>query len=317
MTSKTSFPHPQNPQIPNFEITNKEYDDVVVQSKETLSLANIAKNVKRKTKMFQDKVSKLQNNLGILSKPTVGTGISVISCITFCVSALALALSVRVYYEVILLAPVTAATEWDIFVTETPTDYLGSQVLKEYLSMTVLLLIFLTVIVFIGLFKFWSRSVQLFTQNLPHTVVTVNLFGNGDCVALPLLRTSHSASSLKLAASLDEQNMLTPQITTSFTSINIAWNKLHLSIGNHHIIGLPGHASLKLTNWYKVKRILANLQEIQLMALYGDDFHQLHTWHVKPLQQCTNPTIIITHAEIGNTAYSCDPCDSPTLTDNP
>ena len=54
------------------------------------------------------------------------------------------------------------------------------------------------------LFKVWCRSIQLFTQNLPHKVITVDVLGNGICVALQLLKTSHPVCTLKLTSTLDK-----------------------------------------------------------------------------------------------------------------
>ena len=62
---------------------------------------------------------------------------------------------------------------------------------------------------------------------------------------------------------------------------------------------------------------MADLAQIQLMALHGDDCQQLHTWHVKPSQQCTTPNIIVTNTTSGNVAHSGTPCGPPTSNDNP
>ena len=95
--------------MPPIKIVNQEFDDVVQESTMILSLASIAKNVKWKTKMYYDKVSKLQNNLGILNNLVIGTGISILSGITFIVAFLALALSVNVYCKFLILPHVGAA----------------------------------------------------------------------------------------------------------------------------------------------------------------------------------------------------------------
>ena len=75
LTSKGTFPKPVIPHLPAINIINKQYEDVNEQWVSQLSLASIAKNGKKGKHTYLDKVSKVQNDVGVLSQPVVSTGI--------------------------------------------------------------------------------------------------------------------------------------------------------------------------------------------------------------------------------------------------
>ena len=152
------------PRIPEISIVNKEYDDVIQQSTKRLSLAKIARNVKAKKTIYIDKVSKLESDLGILSKPEIGTGISIVSYLTCVISVLALIMSINVYCKMLVLTHVATAIDWTPNVTEEPKEILVTSVFHEYMSLMILLIIFCAVVTFAALFlRFWARTTQLFT----------------------------------------------------------------------------------------------------------------------------------------------------------
>lgn len=122
LTSKTSFPNPIQPKLPDINIINKQYEDVIEQPIKRLSLASIAKNVKKSKQMYLDKVSKLQSDLGILSQPGVNTGVSILSCLTCIIAILALAMSLNVYCKMLILAKVAKAYELPPLRTEEPRE---------------------------------------------------------------------------------------------------------------------------------------------------------------------------------------------------
>ena len=76
---------------------------------ERLSLQNVATNLRLKNQLYTDKISKIYNNLGILSKPEVSTGLSVISCINCIIAIAALGTSIRVNCKLLILIKGTRA----------------------------------------------------------------------------------------------------------------------------------------------------------------------------------------------------------------
>ena len=283
ITSKTFFPKPVKPRIPEISIVNKEYDDVIQQSTKRLSLAKIARNVKAKKTIYIDKVSKLESDLGILSKPEIGTGISIVSCLTCVISVLALIMSINVYCKMLVLAHVATAIDWTPNVTEEPKEILVTSVFHEYMSLMILLIIFCAVITFAALFlRFWARSTQLFTQKFPHTSISLILFGNGDCFSVPLLTTSLPIRMINLSLVGDVQSFPTPRITCAFSHVYLAWHDIFLASDTGHVINLPIKVPINLLKRSKLRRIITNLSEIQLIASTLDEYAQLHTWFIKP-----------------------------------
>ena len=230
LTSKSSFHNPVNPKLPHIDIINKEYEDVVEHSINKLSLANVARNVKKGRKMYLDKVSKLQNNLGLLSQPIIGTGMSILSCLTCIIAVLALAMSLNVYCKMLVLANVTKAYELPTAMTEEQREYITPSILQEYVTVLISILILCTVIAMAGLlYVFWKKYKQLFTQQIPHTTFSMTLFGNGDCYSISLMKTSIPLTELKLALPDEPQSFPPPRISFVFTRLHLAWQGLLLT----------------------------------------------------------------------------------------
>ena len=288
LTSKSSFNKPVNPKLPHIDII-KEYEDVVEHSINKLSLANVAHNLKKGKKMYLDKVSKLQNNLGLLSQPIIGTGMSILSCLTCIIAVLALAMSLNVYCKMLVLANVVKPYELPAAMTEEPREYLTSTILQEYVTVLISILILCTVIAMAGfLYVFWKKSKQLFTQHVPHTTFSMTLFGNGDCYSISLLKTSIPLTELKLALPEEPQSFPPPRISFVFTRLHLAWWGLFLT-STDHVLQLPVTINIRLLKLYKVHKILSHLREIQLVASTLDEYAHLHTWFIST--ENSNPSL--------------------------
>ena len=158
--------------------------------------------------------------------------------------------------------------------------------------------------VFAGiLFKFWVKSTQLFTHKFPHTQISVNLFGNGDCICLNLTTTSKRLESLSILTTPDI--ILLPRITTLFLTIYFRWEGIYLSTDDDiELFMLHAHI-LKLYKFIKVTAILSGLSEIQLMASHMDEYKNLHLWHITPKNQLQlSPSQI---DDMSDTAHSLSP----------
>ena len=113
------------------------------------------------------------------------------------------------------------------------------------------------IIVMTGLlYRFWKKSLQLFTQKIPHTVLSIVLFGNGSCITFELLKTGIPILNLRLATPDGPHGLVKPTMALMST--------------DQHILTLP-------------RQILSSLNEIQMVLSTPDDYTHVHT--------CFSPTV--------------------------
>ena len=279
LTSKSSFLTPVKSNLPNIDLINKKYKDVIEQPSSTLSLASIARNVKESKQMYVDKVSKLQSDLGILSQPEVNTGISILSCLTCIIAVLALAMSLNVYCKMLVLARVAKAYELPPLEVEESKDSVMTYVMQEYMMVMISLVIMCAVIVMVCLlYHFWKKSSQLFTQIIPHTVVSIVLFGNGDCMKFQLLKTSIPILNLKLAVPDEPQNLVQPTVSLIFRTLHVNWHSLSLLSKDQLVLNFPSTVTVKFLKLGKLSKILSDLSEIQMILSTPEEYLNMHTW---------------------------------------
>ena len=117
------------------------------------------------------------------------------------------------------------------------------------------------------------------THKFPHTQISVNFFGNGDCISLPLTTTSKHLESLSILTTPDI--FMPPRITTLFLTIYFRWEGIYLSTDDIDLF-MPNNYKVKLFKFIKVRKILSGLLEIQLMASHVDEYKNLYSWYITP-----------------------------------
>ena len=225
MTSKTSFAKPIYPDIPHINILEKTYSDVVSLPKHKLSLAYIAKNLKNHKGLFADRLSKLQNDLGFLSKPEISTGISVITVINCIACVIALSLSLTVHLKLLILTKAVQSFDFMNSKEEISNKYDGSfdVDVHKYMPLVILVLVFIAFASFGSLLlKLWYKVAKLVVLKHSHTTLCLTIFGNNDFVTLKLTTTSVVAQELILQRPC---NTVRPPIKLAgmLPSLCIAW----------------------------------------------------------------------------------------------
>ena len=241
VSSKTSFAKLIYPDIPHINILVKTYNDVVGLPKHKLSLAYIAKNLKNHKSLFADKVSKLQNDLGFLSKPEISTGISVITVINCITGAIALSLSLTLYVKLLILTKTVHSFDFMNSKEEISNEYDGSfdVDVHKYMPLVILVLVFIAVASFGSLLlKLWYKLAKLVVLKHSHTTLCLTIFGNNDFVTVKLTTTSVVAQELILQRPSNTVK-LSIKITGMLPSLCIAWQGIVIKSNKGHEIELP------------------------------------------------------------------------------
>ena len=164
-------------------------------------------------------------------------------------------------------------------VTEEPEEPELAHFLQEYLGVMISMLILCTVIVMASLlYRFWQKSSQLFTQKIPHTTLSMTLFGNGDCVSVQILKTSVPLLLLKLAVPDDPQQLPLPNISLGLAKLHVDWQGLAMISTDQHMLKLPRLVPVKLSKIFKTRKILHDLREVQLVVSSLEEYAHMHTW---------------------------------------
>ena len=104
ITIHQTYSYPVMAQIPKIRVIDSKFDHVVDREKVvSLSLSKIALNVKNDEKIFSDKASQLQDDLGWLTSTFVNKAIVIICFISFILADVSLFLAVRNYYKLLVL----------------------------------------------------------------------------------------------------------------------------------------------------------------------------------------------------------------------
>ena len=278
LTAKAFFPTPVLPDIPKIAIISKRFNDVVKQEEQTkMSLKQIALNLKNKDRIYSDRVSKLDNDLGLLTQPEISTGIPIITCLNFVFAIIALGMSFNVYCKLLVLVKSISGFNLLNSATSTPTTHVLNERSSDCLYLIVILLVFIVVvgIVVVVCVKYWFQYKTV--KNVLYTKVCITLFGGRDSVSLVLTHTGCLAKDLKLEFSPD---MVPPKVNLSILTctVNLKWNNLKLKTNHDQDITFPDTIRLSPMDLFKVRKTIENLTEIQILTYTYENYCEIHRW---------------------------------------
>ena len=124
LSFKSAFKNPLEISIPKIKIIGKQFADVLTKSEEIgLSLNQIAQAMKTKKKVYSNSISKLTADLGYIANSDLNKTLKLTILGTFVIATIALLLSIRNYYALVLLArPVHVFDWWQPTPTPTASD---------------------------------------------------------------------------------------------------------------------------------------------------------------------------------------------------
>ena len=276
LSAKSFFPDPVTPEIPQIRVISKEFNSVVQQeSKTKLSLKQIAHNIRKKRKMFSDKMSKLSNDLGILLQPTVSTALPVISCVNFVLVVLALATTINIYCKMLMLAKAVHALN---LLPPSSANAPTEPPVLEFSNTTLFIffVVILTILLVVHCLRKAQQRCDLTRKMTPHTKISVVFFGDNDYVPIDLTHTGFLAKDLKLHVPFE----IVPRVVLSplRRRVYMKWGSFSLTTDSGYSFKLPKEIIIPLSQMFMAKRVFLNLTEIQIMACTLGEYLEIYKW---------------------------------------
>ena len=288
LTAKSFFSKPVFPKIPEVNILTSEFDDVVKREQSVkLSLRRIVKNINAKGKLYSDKTSKLTSELGMMVKPEISSSVIFLTFINLVLVMVALGLSTNVYCKLLVL--VRSAHALEFLLTTTQKAQTNEASMTPYHLIPLIILACLVALCIICL-----RSKKITGKRVPHTKISMTLFGANDYVAIHLSHTGQIAKDLRVETS----TALAPKVSISryLLTITVTWNGLILKTEDDYKLTLPCKINVPISKILKTRKVLQNLNEIQLIACTFGEYIEIHKWllSTKPqtIQQCHSSSCI-------------------------
>ena len=300
ITIHKTFSLPVQSDIPNIKIIDHKFKEVV-QSEKTvrLSLSKIANGVKSHKVVYNDKVSKLYNDLGLMGNSVYNKISTVINIVTFVLAILAFFLAIRNYLKLMVIVGRVKAQE-SLQFTQAPeipeTLELDSE---THTILTICIMIFCCMVLFLMILSFWilwrrnSHPIEA-TNNFPfNTELGIMFYGNNQAKYYPLSTSYVNISDLIVR---EGYPFVPPRLESGplglCPSLKINWSCLNVvSKASDKNLLLPSEIKLSRPDYLKLKQIFDDLHTFRIV---GKQKHRYYDLYTRDSQQ------MVGHSELQN-----------------
>ena len=286
ITIHKTFRLPVQSDIPDIKVISKKFKEVVQSDKTVrLSLRKIASGVKTHKVVYSDKVSKLYNDLGLMSNSVYNKIVTVVNITTFVLAILAFCLAMRNYLKLLILLGRVKAQE-SLKFTQAPeiTEKLELDA-ETHTILTICILIFCCMVMLVIILCFWI----LWRRNAPqaecaksfpfNTELGIIFYGGHQAKYCPLAISYVNISELVVR---EGYPYVPPRLESGpcglSPKLKINWNCLNVvSKVSDKNLQLPSSIPLNRLDYLKLSEIFDDLHTFRIIGKQKHKYFDLYT----------------------------------------
>ena len=279
------------PDFPPIKLKEAEFDNIMKESRQVkLSLKKTALALENNEPLYVDEVSKLTDQLGYMSHPTVNTGIQILSMITLIGSVAALTISIRNLYVLTWIVQPAQAFPWEIPVTMPRTDDVDCHDRSQmWLSMTFVAFGCTCGAMCVVAFILWKQSKPLKRADILSCLKVV-FISEQETISIPLKYLSVNVGDLYIET---DEKCIVPKLKLSCFRyiLSFDWSFIEISLSESKAtVPLPTVVPVSFDQARHLEKVLASLTDLELTIVTGDQVFTIRTWSAVSITKSTAVT---------------------------